>query len=817
MDFGAALLVTGDPGAGKTTYLRALAERADGARVLWAHGGAADYQALDQLLTPLHDELGPDDPLRIALGLAGGPEPALMRVSHATVALLRHAAERQPLLALIDAGEILDEKSARVLTFAARRLAGSRIAMIFAARAGSPHDLLLRAGLPEHRIEPLDAGAAARLIRERHPAVAGHVLERIVAEAGGNPGALLEHAAALTAGQLSGAEPVPSPLPVGEGVRARTAALLAGFPAPTREVLLLAALDETGDLTAVRAAAGGADVLAALAPAVERGYLRVDERARILRFGPVLPRAAVVGHAADPQTRRAHRALAAVWAHDPDRHLRHLAAAGGSTNAERAARLRTAAESAILRGGTGAAIESLTRAAELTPDAGLRARWTLEAACLRAGLDDDLAAAHRQLVAAIETYGKKLDPALAGALHTLAVTCWLSGDPAQWQAFERVTARCDPGPPVGLRIVAAGLGNPVALTAELLDEIDAAAARLDDEDPVTITRTALACIYADRLAACRVPLARVIDGGPAALASPATVPAGFDRWHSGQWDELLDLTASGTAGRDRAVLGSLRALVAVARGDAAPAELPGTAVGEQFANQVWALAAIGAGDHAEAYRQAAAISRAGTLAPYTPHALWVLFELVEGALGAGLRKEAEAHVEAMRRAGLAAVSPRLALVVGGCAAMVSDDPDAYAAAVAVPEAERWPFDLGRVHLAYGRHLRRHRRSAAARAQLASALEIFERLGARPWIRQAAGELRAEGGASGLLAEGALSPQERRIAELAAAGLTNKQIAAETGLSSRTVGNHLYRVFPKLGITSRAALRDALSSWWRRPS
>ena len=102
----------------------------------------------------------------------------------------------------------------------------------------------------------------------------------------------------------------------------------------------------------------------------------------------------------------------------------------------------------------------------------------------------------------------------------------------------------------------------------------------------------------------------------------------------------------------------------------------------------------------------------------------------------------------------------------------------------------------------------------SRPHLAAALEIFERLGASPWASRAAGELRATGQTQPRAdqpASDSLTPQERQIALLAAAGLTNKEIGQRLFLSHRTVGAHLYQIFPKLGITTRAALRDALAS------
>ena len=197
--------------------------------------------------------------------------------------------------------------------------------------------------------------------------------------------------------------------------------------------------------------------------------------------------------------------------------------------------------------------------------------------------------------------------------------------------------------------------------------------------------------------------------------------------------------------------------------------------------------------------------------------MWVLLDLVEAAVGAGRHAEAVAHVRAMRDANLEAMSPRLALFTAGGAAMTAPVDEAsrlFDAALAIPGVERWPFDLARVQLAYGQHLRRTRAMSASRAQLTSALETFQRLGAKPWAARARNELRAAGRTAprGEPATAVvLSAQELEIATLAASGLSNKDIGQQLFLSHRTVGANLYRIFPKLGITSRAALRDALAT------
>jgi DNA-binding CsgD family transcriptional regulator len=193
-------------------------------------------------------------------------------------------------------------------------------------------------------------------------------------------------------------------------------------------------------------------------------------------------------------------------------------------------------------------------------------------------------------------------------------------------------------------------------------------------------------------------------------------------------------------------------------------------------------------------------------------------DMVEAAVRTNRPAEAAAHVQAMREAGIAALSPRLALLAGGSAALcaVSDDEAVrlFEETLSLPGADQWPFDLARVQLAYGERLRRARVTAQSRGPLGSALSTFERLGARMWAERAAKELRAAGG-TGIDGGGkdrqVLTPQEMEIALLAASGLTNKQIGERLFLSHRTVGAHLYQIFPKLGVTSRAALGSALAS------
>jgi DNA-binding CsgD family transcriptional regulator len=255
-----------------------------------------------------------------------------------------------------------------------------------------------------------------------------------------------------------------------------------------------------------------------------------------------------------------------------------------------------------------------------------------------------------------------------------------------------------------------------------------------------------------------------------------------------------------------------RALIDAVVGSAAPR---GVRALVDEGHRVLALAALGRGDAEGAYRYATAVTRPGRLGAPGTAARRVSMDLVEAAVRIGRREEARRHVQAMRDVPGHAVSARFAMLRTAAAALVAE-PEAAAAlfeeALAAPDADRWPFDQARIQLAYGEQLRRQRRAGPTRVVLGAALDTFQRLGARPWAAQARHGLRASGLTIGHpVAPGAaaLTPDERAVAALAATGLTNKEIARQLMVSHHTVAARLYQVFPKLGVGSRAALRNAM--------
>jgi hypothetical protein len=160
----------------------------------------------------------------------------------------------------------------------------------------------------------------------------------------------------------------------------------------------------------------------------------------------------------------------------------------------------------------------------------------------------------------------------------------------------------------------------------------------------------------------------------------------------------------------------------------------GVRVVSQYSSHAKALAALGRDAFEEAYQEAASISPPGAFPALRAHALWVILDLVEAAARTGRTAEAAAHAATVARSRVQDLSGRLALVANAAEALAADKNRAashFERALRVPDADRWPFDLARVRLLYGEHLRRVRAYASARTQLGAAVDAFERLGAQP--------------------------------------------------------------------------------------
>ena len=196
---------------------------------------------------------------------------------------------------------------------------------------------------------------------------------------------------------------------------------------------------------------------------------------------------------------------------------------------------------------------------------------------------------------------------------------------------------------------------------------------------------------------------------------------------------------------------------------------------------------------------------------------WIIGELAEAAIHADQVDDARARLTAVEAA--AGPAPPIWVALGlrhARALLASDDEEAarHFSEGLPADLDHWPFQRARLLLAHGQWLRRQRRIADSRAPLRTARDTFDALGCAAWGDRARRELRASGESSRRRdpeARDQLTAQELQIAQLAAEGLTNREIGQRLYLSHRTIATHLYRVFPKLGITARTELIAALAA------
>ncbi|MEV6654170.1 AAA family ATPase [Streptomyces sp. NPDC051219] len=892
---GAVLMLTGEAGVGKSALLAAASRRAvkRGFRVLRVAGSQFDqsvsFAGLNQILQPLAGEIASlpkrqAHTLQAILGLSAGEPVELLAVANAVQGLLSRISTRSnPLALILDDYAWLDRPSAVVLGTVARYVSTMSVALLAASRTGD-ESFLPSTGTDMHEVQPLDVKSAMKLVAERFPAMTPRVRRRLVAEACGNPLALLELPVSLNIAQQTQRRSLPAVLPLTERLRMVFSKRVSALPDATRKLLLLAVLDGSGELHILQRVVGRSGALSELSCAERVGLVHVDAQTGRLVFRHPLTRSAVVELSTVAERRWAHQALASELPEGSERRAWHLAGAAVGPDDQVAELLHEVAYTTLRRGDAVGAITALLRASELSSTGADRGRRLAEAACLganvtgdlrnvRALLDDAVAAdplgsaslaaaaaaasqllngegdadtAHRLLVGAIDNHAPQRpaeDTILGEALHALLMVCFFSGRTELWHSLDSALARLHSHIPDPLLPVLRGtFGDPAHAALPVLPRLDELIEGLHREtDPSRIIRTAVCAAYVDRLPGCRSALWRVIDDGRGGGAVTSAIEGLFllatDAWATGQWDQITKLSeeAQGWCAtynyRLRAWQSrSIEGLLAAVRGDDEAARNTadrlaswgnprGLGLLRNYASHIRALSALGRTDFDSAYRHLSSIIPAGRLAPHNPHTLRLIWDFTEAATRTGHHDEAAAHLAAVRDAGIPSISPRLAMITKAATAMANPrfvDRDLFDTALATPDAERWPFDLARIRLGYGERLRRSQAYAAARPHLEAALGTFESLGAAPWSARAAGELCA----SGLPTAPAtptvdrrvpLTPQEWRIAQLAATGLTNKQIAAQLFLSPRTVGTHLRNVFPKLNITSRAGLRDALTS------
>jgi len=772
-----------------------------------------------------------------------------------------------PVLILVDDLQWLDQLTTEVLTFVARRLRTAPILMIAGVRSGGPAtDRNLPWPVTAVELPPLPEPVALEVIRTVAPALGVPAQRRILDVAEGNPLALREFAAACANEDLDPDGPLPA-------TRRLTGSLLAELdllPLPTRRFLVLVAASDRNLLPELMPAAARIGLRPEdLDPAERNGVLRVTGD-RLLFRRPLL-RHALYAAATWSQRTEAHAALADTTL-DPGRAAWHRSALASGDDEDvagdleqaagraaslteavrllrraaaltpdarnRAGRLAAAAELARQGGYPAEARELIAAATALDPAPPVAARLVHLRAVLALTEGLDPAAAVETVQAAVRIAGTETaGPALAAAgalawhldlpgplrdelLRGLDETLAALGRPDDLLTMARAwvdplagAAQARPRLPTVLaelrdRVLREGTWRQretthqlaaAARTAESLHDLPLAVRSWElMSDALTVTRGATGD-EVRRLAGqapIRIAAGRVND----ALAETARARS------LGEELGLPRLTALAVAGHALAS--------AWAREDVPPAVVAGPAARSAYVDSVagWAagLLALREERHFDAYAQLIALEHRAT----AWNAVGDLAEAAAGTEDPALLATARDRLTQAARAAEAFGSDQLRVVVLRGQAILDGADDCFTESAAAARRAGASLELARTLLAHGTRLRRTGSVVAARSRLGEAHFLFASAGAGPWAQKAAAELRAAGVAQGrpdaVAAADVLSPQELRIALMAARGMSNREIAAEMICSHRTVGSYLYRIFPKLAITNRAQLREALA-------
>jgi DNA-binding CsgD family transcriptional regulator len=872
---GGALVVRGEPGVGKSALLRYAREHEAPMLALSAVGVEAEsapaFAGLHELLRPVLGYLGelPDiqsQALAGALGLAPSAQPDRLLISAAVLSLLAAAAETQPLLCVVDDAQWVDKPSADALVFTARRLRAERLAILFGVRH-SQADRFEAAGLPELTLTGLRPDAAIKVLATGGRTAAPSVCQRLLAEAGGNPLALLELPASLSEEQLSGRVPLPDAMPLTPRLEGAFRERIGRLPRHAQTALLIAAADNTGDAPAVLAAAAALKLPAdALDPAEQSGLIRTTDKT--ITFRHPLVRSALYQGATLSQRQQAHATLAAALQGDDhaDRRVWHQAMAALISDEEVAAALEASARRAELRGGHSSAATAYLRAAELSTDEARRARRIAAAAhaAWDAGQPDrareiigralPLAAGQTRtqllhlsgLIEAhtgsmqeafallVEAADASTDPSLTiEILFEAADAAQFSGDPAAVvELGQRVMHLSAADELDRFKIAALGgfarsyagdYGRAQALITDALHRADTLT------DPRVLMWAADAASASKGLGAGLPYVNRAVDqarrNGLVGLLPLVLRRQAMELLWLGRFDlayaaaqEGYRLSVDlgyGSSGHlvNMAAVEAIQGREQDARGHIEEALALRQRRGLLFpaigAEWTLGLIELAAGRPAGAAERLLAITSSDH-----PHhnpliALEVMPDAVEAGVRAGLHEQAAVRLQSLRGRVAAAPTAARQALLARCEALVGqhDPEEAFGGAIALGSGLP-PMQQARTELLYGEWLRRERRRTDARVHLRAAIDIFRRLDAVPWAERAEAELRATGETArkrDAAAIDQLTPQERQIAGLVTDGLTNREIAARLYLSPRTVDYHLHKVFTKLGIASRTEL------------
>jgi len=852
------LMLLGDAGMGKTVLLAEAVRqaRSAGLQVLQVTGRESEqdlaFAGLHQLLRPVLDRVA-DLPSRQAgallgaFGLSAEPPPAgALLTGLAVLTLLSRLSENRPLLVVADDAQWLDRGSLDTLAFAARRLDSEPLVLLLGARGNLPPAGFER-DFPDLLLKPLSTQDAGRLLDAQPHPPRGRAREQVLAQAAGNPMALIELSQMIAADPAAGRRWAAEPLPPTDRLAAIIAARYGALPGPTREALLLAAVADSPDMTA--AAVSGLTA-AALAPAETAGLIRVDRSGP--QFTHPLVRAAVYHAVPFAERAAAHLKIAGSLHEQPDRYAWHLAAAALEPDEHVASLLEETAAQAQRRGGAAAAARAYERAAELSPGERDQARRLLAAAALAlpAGQADWVQELASRALAVTEDLQLRLTARLrigwaliwsnrhADALATLISVAqeasarlpgiaWDAIGQAGTVAYQTGTAdgrravrdtldrMQQPAPPAAdwpavladesrmwIRAATDPFGNRGEVIPRLHRMADGtadgharlgAAAWLLDESELAVR------LLRESLSRLRAPGVRGDSGATLSALQWACID-------TGRWDEALaasreaaDLAAAykmeavaASADLATAIVLAMRGghdqvrpLVANALATIDAAEYRG------FAARAWhaaGIAALAEGSYLTGYAQLSQLFDADG-APLHHHVSYLgIADLAAAAVRAERHLEARTMVERALARVDPAPGPRLEQLAARARGLLAEPADAepyFAKALSDPAGDAWPFERAQLQLDYGGWLRRQRRINDAKPVLAAALETFRRLGAAPWTRRAEAELRACG----------MTVAATPAAPGALAGLTAQQreiiLLASRGLTNAEIADRLF--------------------------
>jgi DNA-binding NarL/FixJ family response regulator len=626
--------------------------------------------------------------------------------------------------------------------------------------------------------------------------------------------------------------------------------------------------DDLREILAAASLLGGNRIgVADLEPAAALGLIRLSDRH--VRFHHPLVRSAVIEAETPARRDAANLALAEVLADDPYRRIRHRAQAITAPDEELADELEASHVTSLRRGSATEAIWALERSAELTADLSLRGRRLLLAAehafgLGRADLVDQLLGraarlplsrldlARMEWLREIFHDGVPGDPArvfdlcdMAGqsltagdtdlALNLLlgaALRCWWSDTgPQARDRVVKTAGRMDGLQDDARYLAVLAVADPLLQGSRVIDRLHAVVLE-SVADPAGLWLLGMAAHAVgepERAVDCLARAeSKLRDDGRLALLSQVLILQVLDNVELGDWGKADAALLEGRhlaleTGQSIWNIGTqtLTAIMAALHGDNSLAQSVATEA-ELAANGrrlndllscVQLARGIGlttAGEHGHAYEALRRMFDTGDAAFHATERFHGVTFLADAALRAGRAAEAREIISALEDDARATTSATLHRHLSYARAVLASDDAAeelYRRALQ-SDLVRWPWLRARIELAYGSWLRRQRRVARSREYLRSAQATLDLIGAGNWAARARAELRAAGERAPSARPAALSTlsaQELQIAKLAAQGLSNKEIGQRLYLSPRTIGSHLYRIFPKLDITSRAEL------------